>query len=540
MKRSDKKMNWMKMSKISYVLVSLQGMVIASACGKTSATDLPDKIIPDKLVVQVHLQEEQQTMHSFGASDCWTGKFIGQWADEQKKNHIADLLFSMDTLANGNPKGIGLSLWRFNIGSGSFEQGANSNIADEWRREECFLNADGTYDWNKQAGQQWFLQAAKQRGVQYTLGFSLTPPTFMAKNGKAYHEPSGTELNIQAGKLSAYADFMAQVTKHFQFDYLSPVNEPQWQWGKEGGSSQEGSPAENGEIASLVKLLSEKLTHTGAKIVVGEAGQLDFLYGRNNDGRGDQIHQFFDPSSPNYIGNLAQVEHAISAHSYFTTCPDNNLVQVRKQVAAKVQTVDASLQTWQTEFGILGNICNQYNGSPRNRGIDYGLYVAKVIHHDLTIANNSSWQWWLAMSPYNYSDALVYINAPSGEINVSATKTDGTVLESKQLWCFGNFARFIRPGMKRVTVSVPTLADPVAAAKVLMVSAYKSEDENQLVVVLVNPENKEKIVQLSGLSQLPLNVYTTNATKNLAKSTATADALTITPLSVTTLVTSLR
>src|SRR5690606_34486845 len=137
---------------------------------------LPDKIIPDKLVVQVHLQEEQQTMHSFGASDCWTGKFIGQWADEQKKNHIADLLFSMDTLANGNPKGIGLSLWRFNIGSGSFEQGANSNIADEWRREECFLNADGTYDWNKQAGQQWFLQAAKQRGVKYTLGFSLTPP----------------------------------------------------------------------------------------------------------------------------------------------------------------------------------------------------------------------------------------------------------------------------------------------------------------------------------------------------------------------------
>ena len=322
------------------------------------------------------------------------------------------------------PKGW-VSLWRFNIGAGSLEQGAASNIADEWRREECFLKPDGSYDWSKQQGAQWFLQAAKQRGVKYTLGFSLSAPVQMKKNGKAYNSSGGTALNLQDGKLGAYADFLAAVTRHFGFDYLSPVNEPQWSWGTATGANQEGTQATNEEISAFTRLLSQRLTGTTSKIVIGEAGQLDFLYGRNTDNRGDQINQFFNPASTNYVGDQPNVAHIISGHSYFTTCPDNNMINVRTQLQNKLKQVDATLEAWQTEFGILGDICGQYNGSPRNTGIEYGLYVAKVLHHDLVIANMSSWQWWLAVSPYNYSDALVYINDPSGAINVANTRTDG-------------------------------------------------------------------------------------------------------------------
>ncbi|WP_431215396.1 glycoside hydrolase [Puia sp. P3] len=74
---------------------------------------------PVRLGLTVDMGSVQQTIHSFGASDGWTCKFIGKWADVSKKNRIADLLFSMDTLQDGTPKGIGLSLWRFNIGAGS-------------------------------------------------------------------------------------------------------------------------------------------------------------------------------------------------------------------------------------------------------------------------------------------------------------------------------------------------------------------------------------------------------------------------------------
>lgn len=519
---------------------------LSSYCGKGSTTPPPDPSPcmylgvdtcqqASKTKVTILTGNTKQTIHSFGASDCWTTKVFGKWGNVQKKNQIADLLFSLDTAANGTPKGIGLSLWRFNIGAGSLEQGESSNIKDEWRREECFLKPDGSYDWSKQQGGQWFLQAAKQRGVQYTLGFSLSAPVQMTKNGKAYNGYGGTSMNLQEGKLGAYADFLAEVTKHFGFDFLSPVNEPQWAWGTATGANQEGTQATNEEIASFTKLLSQRLTGTTSKIVVAEAGQLDFLYGRNTDNRGDQINQFFGPASTNYIGDQPNVAHIISGHSYFTTCPDNNLINVRTQLQNKVKQVDATLETWQTEFGILGDICGQYNGSPRNTGIDYGLYVAKVLHHDLVIANMTSWQWWLAVSPYNYSDALVYINDPSGAINVPNTRTDGVVVESKQLWAFGNFARFIRPGMKRVETSVQGNNDPAIAAATLMISAYKDEATKQLVVVMVNPEAKEKNIQLEGPLGSIFNQYTTDGASNLKRTKSAVNDIHIPGKSIVTL-----
>jgi hypothetical protein len=491
---------------------------------------------PVKTNIAINLGSEKQTIHSFGSSDCWTTKFFGNWSNVQKKNQIADLLFSMDTAADGTPRGIGLSQWRFNIGGGSYEQGDASSITTDWRREECFMNADGTWNWSKQNGQQWFLQAAKQRGVKYTLGFSLTPPVFMTKNGKAFNPGTTPNMNIQDGKMDAYASFLAEVTKHFQFDYLSPVNEPQWTWGGSATASQEGTQATNSEIASLVKLIAPKLSGTPSKITIGEAGQWNYLYTNNTDGRGDQIAQFFSSASSNYVGNVNNVEKCISGHSYFTTCPDDNMINIRNQVAGKINQVDATLQTWQTEFGILGNICNQYNGSPRNVSIDYGLYVAKVIHHDLAIANISSWSWWLSVSPYDYSDALVYINDPSGSININNCKQDGIVLDSKQLWAFGNYARFVRPGMKRVDLTVQGISDPVTAANALMVSAYKEASNKKLVVVMINPKTTERTVQLSGITITgnTMNAYTTNGTQSLKKSVVQANNVKIPPQSIMT------
>lgn len=492
--------------------------------------------------VRINLNDVKQTIHSFGASDCWTAKFVGKWADLKKRQKIADWLFSTDTINDGSPKGIGLSMWRFNIGAGSFEQGAESNITDEWRREECFLNADGSYNWKKQAGQQWFLNEARKRGVKYTLGFSISPPVYYTLNGKAYNGPSGTQMNIRKDAFGAYAEFLSRVTKHFKFNYLSPVNEPQWEWGKTNSSNQEGTQAQNSEIAELTKLISGKLKGTSSDIVIGEAGEWDFLYDRNTDGRGDQIEQFFDPASSNFIGNLPNVAHIISAHGYFTTCPDSNLVSVRQKVSDKIRKTDPALNVWQSEFGILGNICGKYNGGPRNTGIDYGLYVAKVIHHDLTIANVTSWQWWLAMSPYNYSDALIYINAPSGKIDLAGSKNDGIVSDSKQLWALGNYSRFVRPGMVRVNTTIDGLANPVDAAGKLMVSAYLNKATKKLVVVVINPETDEKKLALNlsgkGLVRFKgtvLNAYLTNEKFNLKKIVIAASDIKVGPKSILTI-----
>ena len=498
-----------------------------------------------KATLQVNLTGTHQTIHSFGASDAWSSKFVGNWASLTKKNQIADYLFSMEVDSAGNPKGIGLSLWRFNIGAGSYEQGDSSGIADEYRREECFQNPDGTYNWSKQQGQQWFMNAAKQRGVKYLLGFAASPPVYMTSNAKAYGTGS-PQFSLSPSRFQNYADFLVQVCKHFQgtgtpLDYISPVNEPQWNWG--ASNNQEGTAASNTDIANLTKILGPDLQTNGVNthVVTGEAGQVTFLNTATPDNRGDQINQWFNPSNSNYIGGTPNVDNTISYHSYFTTCPDNTLVQDRQAVHTSAMNTRSSLQLWMTEFGILGNICGLLNGYPRNTGIDYGLYVAKVIHNDLAIANTSSWQWWLGINPYNYSDGLVYINAPSGAMDPELSKTDGLVSDSKQLWCMGNYSRFVRPGMVRVDAVLNNQTDPVYAAGDIMVSAYIDPIGKTLVVVLVNTRTSPAVLSLGGLGgSVTLTgsnfaAYVTSSTRNLQKSSMAANNIQLDPRSVTTL-----
>ena len=67
-------------------------------------------------------------------------------------------------------------MWRVNVGGGSSEQGDASGIPDKYeRRVECFLNQDGSYNWSKQAGQQYFICAVYQHssGMVYKkwIGF---------------------------------------------------------------------------------------------------------------------------------------------------------------------------------------------------------------------------------------------------------------------------------------------------------------------------------------------------------------------------------
>jgi O-glycosyl hydrolase len=489
-------------------------------------------------LLTIDLAEEYQTIHSFGASDCWTAKYAGKWKDENKKNAIADLLFSTGNFLDGSPKGIGLSLWRFNIGAGSYEQGAASGIADEYRREECFLGTDATYNWNKQAGGQWFLKAAKKRGVKYLLGFTNSAPAQFTQNGLTYGL-SNNNFSCKEDRYNDFAGFLVEVCKHFKaekipFDYISPVNEPQWKWGEH--PSQEGSGATNEQAAKLIKILGPKMQAAGlaAKITASEAAQVNFLYGSDENHTGNQLNDFFNPLSGNYLGNVPNIEKLISYHSYFTTCPDTALITSRRSVNEKRNNIDPAVQLWQSEFGVLGDICGKLNGGPRNTGISYGLYVAKVIHADLTIAGVSSFQWWLAINPYDYSDGLVYINAPDGSINPAQSKEDGIVSSSKQLWCMGNFSRFIRPGMKRVAAGLANTKDG------LLVSAYKNNNTKELVTVVINSSADEVVVRLqtsASINKNRLDRYSTSATENMKHSVAAAGRAVIAPMSVTTFVT---
>ena len=170
----------------------------------------------DTLQIRIDPRITYQTIDGFGASDAWQCAIVGKNWPLAKRERIADLLFSREVDAQGNPKGIGLSIWRFNLGAGTAEQGDASDIRNPWRRAECFQNPDGSYDWSKQAGQQWFLRAARQRGVERFLAFPNSPPVHLTRNGKGYAPKGLPYLNIKPGKLDAYANFQLDVLEHFR------------------------------------------------------------------------------------------------------------------------------------------------------------------------------------------------------------------------------------------------------------------------------------------------------------------------------------
>ncbi|MFD1872725.1 glycoside hydrolase [Hymenobacter bucti] len=507
---------------------SLKLSAVAPLAAVLLATAGPTRAqAPAVTTVRIDATKPHQTIANFAASDAWAGQFVGNWP-AAKKEAIADLLFSQD-------KGIGLSMWRFNIGAGSAEQGEASGIKDEWRRAESFLTPTGSYDFTRQAGQLWFMKAAQQRGVKQFLGFLNSPPVSLTATGKAYAKAG--ETNLPSANYAALGTYCATVVKGVQqatgitFDYLSPINEPQWDW-SDGG--QEGSPFRNPEIAGVAQATSAALAaqRLPTKVLVTEAGKLDYLFtAADKPGRGDQLAAFFgDKAAPTYLGGTPQVAPIIAGHSYFTTSPAATAIATRRQLAARVAALKG-ISYWQSEYCILGDNAGEINGGPRDLGMKPALYLAKVVHYDLAVGNAAAWQWWLAISPYDYKDGLIYIDK---------SKTDGVYHPSKMLWALGNYSRYLLPGAIRLDAQ---LADSARAGQPL-VSAYKSPTGKQLITVVVNDYDTPATVQLvlSGGQLGAGKAYVTSTTADLQPAAAVpaGQPLRVVPRSVTTLVSELR
>ena len=435
--------------------------------GATSANNKPTQYT-------ILTQSPEQHIQHFGASDAWSMQFLGLWPGKQQEQ-IADWLFSTENDAQGKPKGIGLSIWRFNLGAGSEEQGETAQI-QPGTRTQCFLNADGTYDWSKQAGQRKFLKLAKQRGVPYFLAFCNSAPVFFTKNGLATNTGlKGIEENDS-----------------IHFNYSSPINEPDghWNW---LGPKQEGSPATNREVAHVAKEISKALVKNklNTEILINESSDYRCLLGIHETDwqRGNEIKSFFTKdSTKTYLGNVKQVMPLIGAHSYWTNTPIPYMREIRMKVREACQ--QKNIKFWQTEICIMGNDEEIGGGTPYDFSMKTALYVARVIHHDLVYANAESWSWWRAAGG-NYRDGLIRIYSNDGW-------KSGWAVDSKLMWALGNYSRFIRPGAQRFDISTRSADgknieegynDPTG----VMCSAYKNTDGKWVIVAINYSEDLKPV-----------------------------------------------
>lgn len=482
--------------------------------------------------VTINTHTVYQTMQGIGASDCWMGNWVGRdWTNSREG--IAKLLFSQE-IVDGQPQGIGLSMWRVNLGAGSAEAADKSGVTTVHRRAESFIGADGkSYDWSKCAGQQYFMQQAKEMGTEMFVLFSNSPLIQYTYNGQTRND-RGQKSNLMPRYYGAFADYMADVAAHFSaqgynITHISPVNEPNVSW---NGHDQEGSAWTIGEAASLAReldrALGERALNTG--ILLGEGDSWECFTGDKWATGGAPSH-FWTPGDDAYIGDLSHLSPLYCCHSYWTDTAWDTQRQWRSAVAQ--MAAGYGLEVWQSEWCMLGDDIpvEEFPGHASASDMDRALHMSKVIHNDFTVGGVSSWCYWVAMdTPYENNGnrwLMIYLN-PSGD---SVFDGEGTFQPSANLWVLGNYSRFVRPGYRRVELST-------VESKNFFGSAYLSPDGKRLVAVYTNMGSKPVILDttLAGYNAASARSYTTSASKSLQEAALGSDRPVLDPESVTTIV----
>ena len=137
-----------------------------------------------KTVITIDRDKRYQTMQGFGASGAWWAQEVGGWSHidgasgKPVRDRISELLHSK---ANG----IGLDIYRYNVGGGSANSG-KGNFWNPLRRAECFEVSAGKYDWTRDANAVYMMRQAAKDGAGEIILFVNSPPERLTNNGKAH------------------------------------------------------------------------------------------------------------------------------------------------------------------------------------------------------------------------------------------------------------------------------------------------------------------------------------------------------------------
>ena len=170
--------------------------------------------------------------------------------------------------------------------------------------------------------------------------------------------------------------------------------------------------------------------------------------------------------------------------------------------------------------------------------MDCALFLAKIIHTDLAVANAAAWQLWNVYEPGSADfDTRYYLIA----LQTNDSNTSGSFKVTKNLWSMGHYSRFIRPGMKRLVIERDDqLTDEESSADV-MCSAY-TDGKDKTVIVTINYLDEPRTINCKirgGRKYKSLTIYTTTADPSVNMKPAAVSDLSrvvLAPRSINTIV----
>ena len=475
-----------------------------------------EKSYDKNMTLTINPDEQSDEFSGFGCSSCWWSQIV---AASENKEEVAKLLYSKE--------GLGLNIYRYNIGAGSADN-FKDTISDPWRQTESFYVYDyetetGYYDFSRDAEAQEMLDLCLSYGcIDTVVLFANFPHYSMTLNNKTGGNDNWWVCNLPEENFEAYADYFLTITEYFidkgvPVKYISPINEPNWSWGQGGNPSQEGCFYNSEDIYGVYKAFAKEIEERDIDVLLSgpESGEI-----------GHRTYEWFeylynDPEIRPYLGNL-------SYHSYWTDNNVKNKIGLGNWIEEKITELPVEMSEW----------CHLPCTSPID-SIDGAILQARVVANDINFTGVDSWTAWVGVNGIGiggdgkeYSDGLLVANADASEIKIPM-----------RYYAMAHFTKFIPVGSKVVetTKNIYDMVEERDAEGNIISANYITNmvsfltPDNKVVTVITN-EGEDRKVKFK-VDRDDMTVYTTTQEKQLEETySGDKKKITIPAKSITTIV----
>ncbi len=378
-----------------------------------------------------------RTFKGWGTSLCWWANRIGY--SEKMVSDSARLFFGTE--------GLGLNIMRYNIGGGDDPAHNHITRTDSdmpgWLKKN--QNGELYYDHNADEYQLNILRAAYEAAGEdaYVEAFSNSPPYFMTVSGCSSGSKNAISNNLRKSCVTDFAEYLAYVCRYInnelgiKISSLAAMNEPFTNYWKAYSPKQEGCHVSPGKMQSTL------LCETTKAMKNAGLSDVDITASDETNTRLQNI------ACRRLTKEAWDCVDRISTHTYSKATP-----KVAKTAA------EHNKPLWMTE--------TDWSGVDGENAGEMGpaLWLGKKIIEDLNTLEADAWIIWQIVAAYisqkEYKGRRDMPSLPDlneGYWGTAFADTDKEeIILTQKYYAFGQFSRFIRPGVTLIKVDKDTLA----------------------------------------------------------------------------------
>ncbi len=397
----------------------------------------------------------------WGTSLCWWANRVG--FSEKMAKDSARLFFSKE-------EGLGLNIMRYNIGGGddpthNHITRTDSEMPGWWKYDE--EKKDFVFNSYTDENQlRVMTECYKASGDDaYVEAFSNSPPYYMTVSGCSSGSKSAIATNLKKSQVEPFAKYLAEVCDYIQTHHnikiksLAAMNEPFTNYWRYFSQKQEGCHISPGKMQSSVIVATAK--------ALKERNLNDIIVTATDETNTKLQYKALKKLSAEALDVVGR----ISTHTYEKATP---------KVGELARNLGKNIWMSETDWSSV---------SGENPGeMGPALWLSEKIIEDMNTISPSAWVIWQIVAAYisRVPDEKGRLDMPEmpdltqGFWGTAFADIDNEeIYLTQKYYAFGQFSRYIRPGMTIVHTDKKSLGayDKDTGRLVLVCVNTKAEDE---------------------------------------------------------------